>query len=515
MSLTAGGVSVNPLATTQLGLNATGTYTYSTPLALASSSGTVRSQVNLLQPATAIWGGAVSVAGTGTTGVIELNTQAGGNLIFANPMTGTGYGGAVQLGGASGAGALNGAVTLAATNSRIVKVGGSVWSLGAANAGNAWSATQIQAGVLVTTLDSALASSASLTLGTTGTATVGTLDLYNSSQSVSGLTTATDDSLVNPADNRVGLGDGVGPGAAGTLTYAGTTTSFAGSLVDNVGVVAGKQLSLTVSGGGLTLQSANTYSGATLVTGGTLALGSRSGGAGGGFTNFGSFASSPTVTVRSGANLNVTGATGGLNSLGGQFAPVANQVLRGEGAVTGATTIQPAATIRGGEPGVSPNGQLTVVGPLAIQGGTVGSAGGQWVVDLNGTTVSNSLVGRLAVTGGNTLNFDVTGGPVTIRLEGIGNLPFNQPYTFDVATAGGFARNGTSGVTSYTYGPGNDFVLDDDSAFLTGYVGIPTLTVNSGTLTLGFTPVPEPGTVLAVAAVGLGAVRLRRRILAG
>ncbi len=507
------GITLDPLSTATLGLNAAGTYSNS--LKLVGTSPSVQSVVNGLAAGTTTLSGPVTVAGSG---LVALNVAGGGTLDLTSTVGGA-FTGTLQVGGATGAGRLGGAVGLSA-GAGLVKTGGSTWTLGAANT---WTTTAVRAGVLRSTVPAALPGTATLTLGTAGSAAVGTLDLFGISQSVGGLDTfSSSDAFVNPADNRIGIGDVSGPGAfASTLTYAGGTSVFAGTVVDSVFASGGgvtKAVSLTVSSGSLTLQSANTHSGATVVTGsGTvLALGSVSGGAGGGFTNFGSFASSPTVTVRSGAGLNVAGATGGLNSLGGQFAPVANQTLRGEGAVTGAVTIPAAATLRGGEPGVSPNGQLSVAGPVTIQGGPVGSGGGQLAVDLNGTSTSGTLVGRVAVTGGNPLNLAVSpGNPVTIRLIGSQNLIYGTPYTFDVATAGDFRRNGTPGVTSYTFGPAGDFVLSADSVPLNAYIGTPTLTASSGTLTLGFTPVPEPATVLAVAVVGLGAARLRRRILAG
>ena len=377
--------------------------------------------------------------------------------------------------------------------------------------------------MLRATVPGALPGAATLTLGTAASAAVGTVDLFGISQTVAGLDTASDDSQVNPAGNRIGIGDGVGGSPTATLTYAAGTSLFAGTLVDNVGTTAGKKVSLTVTGGNLTLQSANSYTGDTLVTGGTLALGFRNPTFGAPGTNYGSFAASPSVTVGSGAFLNVSGVTGGFNHDPGtnRFAPAADQTLRGNGTVQGGVMVPAAATLRGGDALSSPTGTLVVAGPVTFRAGAAGSGGGQLVVDLTGAIGTGGPVSKLAVTGaGNTVDVLTNSGTqkLVIALRNDAGLPYGVPVSFPIATAdSGFRRDGF-GVSAYTYG--QDFTLTSprsasDPNFAFTNVSLMASGSSPTTLTLSFTPVPEPATVLAVAAIGLAAARLRRRILTG
>ncbi|MEI7954447.1 MAG: autotransporter-associated beta strand repeat-containing protein, partial [Verrucomicrobiota bacterium] len=114
-------------------------------------------------------------------------------------------------------------------------------------------------------------------------------------------------------------------GTAPTITAAGTHTISAPlilassatitptSLTDSLtfsGVVSGSGMNLTKGGAGLlTLNAANTYTGTTTVTGGTLAIGSAGSLAGG------------NVTVQAGATLSGGGSIGGSTTLQGIEAP--------------------------------------------------------------------------------------------------------------------------------------------------------------------------------------------------
>ena len=359
------GITLDPLSTATLGLNAAGTYPNS--LRLVGTSASVQSVVNGLAAGTTTLSGPVTVAGSGT---VALNVAGGGTLDLTSTVGGA-FTGTLQVGGASGSGRLGGAVSLSAGAGLVKTDAGSTWTLGAANT---WATTAVRAGVLRATMPGALPSAATLTLGTTGSATVGTLDLFGISQSVGGLDTLSSDALVNPAGNRIGIGDGAGAAPSATLTFGSGTSSFAGTLVDNVGSTAGKTVFLTVSGGSLTLQSANTYSGATLVSNGTLLLGSRAVPFGS-VTNFGSFANSPTVTVRSGAGLPVTGADQARPrhpGAGGQFANwlTRTQTLRDRGSrhwCGDGSGLPPPSD--GGEPVVGSNGRHRGVhGPVGHPG---------------------------------------------------------------------------------------------------------------------------------------------------
>ena len=117
----------------------------------------------------------------------------------------------------------------------------------------------------------------------------------------------------------------------------------------------------------------------------------------------------------------------------------------------------------------------------------------------------------MAVTGaGNTWDFaPVALDPVTIRLLNDQNLAPGTPYTYVIgSSAGGFTRNGSL-VTAFTYGTDFDLV----SSTFPGFTDVTLLVDGSNNLVLGFTPVPvpEPASVLAVGAAGLGLLWVRRR----
>lgn len=111
--------------------------------------------------------------------------------------------------------------------------------------------------------------------------------------------------ICNPAQcqvatNIITLGAGGGtldiPTATNTLTINTNGISGVGGLTKT-------------AAGTLALTAANTYQGDTTISGGQLTL-----------SGAGSIASSPTITVKSGATLNVSGVTSGLNHDGTRFA---------------------------------------------------------------------------------------------------------------------------------------------------------------------------------------------------
>src|SRR5262249_39723386 len=104
-------------------------------------------------------------------------------------------------------------------------------------------------------------------------------------------------------------------------------------------------------------------------------------------------------------------------------------------------------------------------------------------------------------------------GPVSIQLLNDQSLQANTPYSFTIATStGGFFLNSTQVInssfasTSYTLSSSN-FAIDPNSV---------SLDVVGSNLNLAFTtlnPVPEPATVLAIAAGALGLGHFVRRRL--
>lgn len=202
--------------------------------------------------------------------------------------------------------------------------------------------------------------------------------------------------LVQPAitatSNRVLLLDGDGAGGA-----------VNGVLADNFDAGSVRRtLAVTKAGSGTwrLTHSANTYTGATTVTAGTLQLGAAA-----------SVASSPVLEVQAGAVLDVSEVAG--------FSLAGAQVLRGAGRVTGQVTLPAGTTL---VPGAN-----TTAGTLAIQG-SLHLAGGRVLVNFDGPAGGADLNDLVEITGdldlaaASTIEIAATGKPLsgTYRLFNYG-----------------------------------------------------------------------------------------------
>jgi len=236
------------------------------------------------------------------------------------------------------------------------------------------------------------------------------------------------------------------------------------------------------------MTDANTYTGATQVNAGALLVSSP-----------GSLAAGSAVTV-GGAFATGTPTLGGTGN-----GPIFISGTGVAGTLTASTTVA--------------IGKLTVNNNVTMQAGSnllwEISAGTPTVYPaavMNGFSDASSTKDLLAITGtaGNTLtasaptaNFNITqvGGIVTL-------IPANY-YSFPVATTQGTPD--VSGFGSLT-AAGLLTSAPDFSAYI-GNGGVASLSTSGNNVYLNLTPVPEPTTILGIAALGLGMIRLRRRVV--
>ena len=242
--------------------------------------------------------------------------------------------------------------------------------------------------------------------------------------------------------------------------------TFAGTITD--GPTNKVSLVMNSSGRTQTLNGANTYTGNTTVTAGTLLLGTA-----------GSIANSGTISVASGATLNVSSVSGG-------WALGSSQTLKGSGTVAG------NATINGNlQPGSSPgllsfDSNLT----LAPTANTTMEINGSATrgTDFDGINVTSALVydGTLTLAVGTTFGE----GTYSFNLFDFGS----QSSSFDAITLSG-------NYTGSLSGPGNVWSLTS---------GVNTWTFTHSTGDLGLAVIPEPST-WALLAGSLSTLMIFRR----
>lgn len=240
-----------------------------------------------------------------------------------------------------------------------------------------------------------IAGKGGLTVSGSGTVTLGTSNTYSGGTVLNGGTT------VFSALNN--LGSGALTFSGGTLQYSANTDDLSTRLVTlasgqstiNIGantVTFANPIGnngaggLTKAGSGtLTLNGTNIYTGNTIVSQGTLALGANT-----------YISNSAAIIVSSGATLDAGSSGVGLPVMTG-----AGQILAGAGTISG-TVISSNGVITPGTNGVV--GTLTFANDLQINGGTLN-------IDLSTTPAQSDLIvvgGALSLTGG-TVQLNVTG----------------------------------------------------------------------------------------------------------
>lgn len=511
---------------------------------------------------------ALTKTGVGTLVLNSANTYSGGTTISGGTLqtsllapTGTASGigtGGVQLGGGTleytgGAVSSNRSFTLGAGTSTISSTG-----TGALNLSNtALTLSGIAAKTLVlnattssgnNTFAAPLADNGAATsLSKTGTGTW----VLTGNNSYTGATTISGGTLSVAVLANGGSNSGIGAStsAAANLVFDGGTLRYtgAGSVVTDraftlnagggtIDVSASTSTTLVVSGGGtgagglikagvgiLTLTGASNYTAGTTVSAGTLRLGNgvANGSVTGNITNNATLQfNNPSAGTFAGA---ITG-TGNLSLVG-----AGTQTFTGANTYTGTTGLAGAARVyvaAGGTLAGSGAGAVTVGGANTLGG--EGTVGGSVVAYLSGSTldvgdgVTATDIGTLTFSNaldfqagaGTTFHFSRVGGNVA----GVGYDRVNAgAITLGGAFTAQFTNTGSNTFTTMTILSGASrsgfFSNLSQGAVVTdlsGFAGTD-WAINYTATGVDLVPIPEPASVLGVAAAGLGLARWVRR----
>ncbi|HEV2970763.1 MAG TPA: autotransporter-associated beta strand repeat-containing protein [Pirellulales bacterium] len=245
------------------------------------------------------------------------------------------------------------------------------------------------------------------------------------------MTSGTAGLFLDQNNNQTGGGFNGAVALSGNGTFNVVTNTAAGAsgmLMTINGPVTGTGFGITKTGSGtLQLNSANTYSGATNITGGTLRLSSAS---------VNSIPSSPTFSIGSGATFDVSGLTNGTIVLG---SGATAQTLTGSGTLNGSVTVN-AGSAFGGASG----GTLTITGGASLQDQshsafTLGAPNGSG----NALTSLVNIAGALAVAGTNLVDLSGAAQAGTYEL---------YAFTSGAPTASQFLVSSSSaGAFNYTF----------------------------------------------------------------
>jgi autotransporter-associated beta strand protein len=271
---------------------------------------------------------------------------------------------------------------------------------------------------------------------------------------------------------------------SGSITGSGTLTgtSYTVSSGTIAPTLAGTGVTLTKTGAGsVTLNAAETFTGKTTVSAGTLILGSG--------------ASLASTEI----NLGTRASQGTLNASAAGGITIGNgQTLAGYGTVVGNTTIASGGSLK---PGNSP-GILGVTGNLTLNSGSTsifevaGSGAGVGFDQVNVTG---------ALTYGGVLKLDITGSYNMVTA--FQNYLFNFGSQTGAFSSVKYSLNGSGWSDLNYYAANNTWQMWDNSGLSVGadngYIGI---NLNTGMLTV----VPEPS-IWALLVVGVSTLMILRR----
>jgi uncharacterized protein with beta-barrel porin domain len=305
-------------------------------------------------------GGTLTVLDSPITGAAVTGGSGGSQGVGQGPNSFSGSPG--STGAAQGAGIfLSGVMVNVGVSGGTVNYANTIAGTGLTTGGVNTAINKTGAGMLVLSATNTFTGNVNITAGTVSIAATGNLgNLANDVIISNGGTLATTATMT--------LANGRAFQIAGTSTIdvaSATTTTLQG-------VIAGSGTLNKNDAGTLLLSAANTYTGSTIVNGGTLRAGSAT-----------AFGTSNNFLVGTGATLDLNGFNQSFN------------VLTGTGTVTGANSLITGIFAPGITPGnTTPGGSMAIVGNLAFQSGAM------YIVQVNPTTASFATVtGTATLTG--------------------------------------------------------------------------------------------------------------------
>ena len=252
------------------------------------------------------------------------------------------------------------------------------------------------------------------------------------------------------------IGSSAASAVTSTLTFNGGTSAFGGTIQDVLGTNSGQNVALAVAGGTLTLSaSANTYSGGTSISAGTLRLAASNTLPIGTNVTFGAASSAGTLDL-GGFNQQVTGLSLGSG------ATASTQVIGSSGASSTTSTL----TFNGGTSSFAGalknvigtnNGQLVGLtvsaGSLSLSGSGITYTGPTAVNGTSTLLLSNTtgFASSTTIASGATVNMAVSSGTLTVpasyTINGTGLLIKSGSGNWTIGASGIHVSMGMTGGT--------------------------------------------------------------------